>query len=151
MAEDKDSKKINTIEGQRRTIAEQRRTIAEQKEKIDIGKKKVIEISEIIQRTSILLSRAIELRDPYTKGHSEHVAEIAVNFITLNHLLDFPKEKIPVVYRAALLHDVGKIGIIEQVLNKPTKLTEVEFIMIKYHTNLGYDLIKPLFLSLIHI
>ncbi|MCD6223527.1 MAG: hypothetical protein J7J73_01310, partial [Deltaproteobacteria bacterium] len=82
MAEDKDSKKINTIEGQRQTIAEQRRTIAEQKEKIDIGKKKVIEISEIIQRTSILLSRAIELRDPYTKGHSEHVGEMAVNFVT---------------------------------------------------------------------
>ena len=144
MAEDKDSKKINTIEEQRQTIAEQRQTIAEQKEKIDIGKKKVIEISEVIQRTSILLSRAIELRDPYTKGHSEHVGEMAVNFVTLNHLLNFPKEKIPVIYRAGLLHDVGKIGITEQVLNKPTKLTEAEFIMIKYHTNLGYDLIEPL-------
>jgi len=142
MAEDKDSKKINTIEEQRQTIAEQRQTIAEQKEKIDIGKKKVIEISEVIQRTSILLSRAIELRDPYTKGHSEHVGEMAVNFVTLNHLLNFPKEKIPVIYRAGLLHDVGKIGITEQVLNKPTKLTEAEFIMIKYHTNLGYSFFK---------
>jgi HD-GYP domain-containing protein (c-di-GMP phosphodiesterase class II) len=151
MAEHNDAKKINeivehqqTIAEQKQTIAEQKQTIAEQKEKIDIGEKKVIEISEVVERTSILLSRVVELRDPYTKGHSEHVGEIAVNFVTLNHLLDFPKEKISEIYRAALLHDVGKIGITEQVLNKATKLTEAEFIMIKYHTNLGYDLIKPL-------
>ncbi|MCD6138534.1 MAG: HD domain-containing protein [Deltaproteobacteria bacterium] len=132
-----------TIAEQERTIAEQERTIAQHKERIDIEKKKVIEISEVVEQTSMLLSRVMELRDPYTKGHSEHVGEIAVNFVTLNPLLNFPKEKIPVIYRAALLHDIGKIGISEQVLNKPTKLTEAELVMIKYHTNLGYNLIKP--------
>jgi|Deesub1362A_J573_1020465.scaffolds.fasta_scaffold00171_34 HD-GYP domain-containing protein (c-di-GMP phosphodiesterase class II) len=133
-----------TIATQKRTIAAQKRTIAAQKERMAIEKKKVIEISEVVERTSILLSRVIELRDPYTKGHSEHVAEIVVNFVNLNSPLNFSKEKIPVIYRAALLHDIGKIGITEQVLNKPTKLTEAEFIMIKYHPILGYNLIKPL-------
>jgi len=133
-----------TIADQKKTIADQKQTIADQKKKIDIGKQKVIEIAEVIKRTSILLSRVIELRDPYTKGHSEHVAEIAVNFVTFNPQLNFLNEKISVIYRSALLHDIGKIAITDQVLNKPTKLTEAEYIMIKHHTNLGYDLIKPL-------
>jgi len=137
MAEYDNSKEIDKIR-------EQQQTIAEQQKKIKIERKKVIELSEVIERTSLLLSRALELRDPYTKGHSEHVAKMAVNFVTLNHQLNFPKEKIPVIYRAGLLHDIGKMGINEQILNKPTKLTEAEFIMIKHHTKLGYNLIRPL-------
>ena len=135
-----------TIAEQRQTIAEQRQTIAEQKDVIDSERNKVFQIADILQRTSVLLSRAIELRDPYTKGHSEHVAEIISNFIT-KHQLDLSANNIEVVQMAALIHDIGKLGINEIILNKPTMLTEAEFEMIKSHTTLGLKLIEPFLLD----
>ena len=91
------------------------------------------------------MSKAIELRDPYTKGHSEHVAEITENIARKM----FPKEFLNIKYIriAALLHDVGKIGINETVLNKPTLLTDAEYIIIQSHTTLGEKLIKPMALN----
>ncbi len=104
-------------------------------------------VREVLDRVSMLLANVIESRDPYTKGHSEHVAELTVN--TVRFL--FPKtfSDMQMVTTAALLHDVGKIGITETVLNKPTLLTEAEFIMIKSHTILGEKLVKPLSLGIV--
>jgi putative nucleotidyltransferase with HDIG domain len=138
-----------TIAYQKKTIADQRKTIADQRREIAHEKKKTLEITEILYRFSKLMSRAIELRDPYTKGHSEHVAEISTNLISI-HKIDELASQIEMVRLAALIHDIGKLGINEFVLNKPTILTEAEFIMIKHHTILGYRLIEPfLFDSLI--
>jgi len=134
-----------TIADQLQTIADQKQTIADQSNELVIQKKKVIDLSDVLERTAVLLSNMIELRDPYTKGHSEHVAEITENIVRGM----FPEEfnNIGTVKLAALIHDVGKIGINETVLNKPTLLTEAEFVMIKCHTTLGKKLIEPLALD----
>ena len=124
----------HTFSYQKQTIAYQKQTIADQK-------KLVVDINEVLERTTTLLSNAIELRDPYTKGHSERVAKISTNIA--RKLFEDTFEDLKAVTLAALLHDVGKIAISENVLNKPTLLTEAEYEMIKCHTTLGEKLIRP--------
>jgi putative nucleotidyltransferase with HDIG domain len=134
-----------TISDQEQIISDQKQTISVQRNEIAKQKRMVIDISDILKRTVDLLSNAIELRDPYTKGHSDHVAEITEKIARIM----FPDKfiNIETVRIAALIHDVGKIGTSEAVLNKPTLLTEAEFEMIKCHTTLGKKLVEPLALD----
>ncbi|WP_457552465.1 HD-GYP domain-containing protein [Desulfobacula sp.] len=140
-----DNNQKQTISDQKQTISDQRQIISDHIKEAERQKQMVFDINEILERTANLLSNAIELRDPYTKGHSEHVAEITKNIACKM----FSKEFINIKYIkiAALLHDVGKIGISETVLNKPTLLTDAEYIMIQSHTTLGEKLIKPMALN----
>jgi putative nucleotidyltransferase with HDIG domain len=130
---------------QKQTISDQKQTISDQREELIRQEKKVIDIRDVLEHTAILLSNAIELRDPYTKGHSEHVAEVTENIAHIMFQNKFPD--LNVIKMAALMHDIGKIGINETVLNKPTLLTEAEFEMIKCHTTLGKKLIEPMALN----
>ena len=81
-----------------------------------------------------MLARTIDAKDDYTKGHSFRVMECAV---ALADALDMDEANIKELRREALLHDIGKIGVPDVVLNKPTKLTEEEFDVIKSHTTIG--------------
>ncbi|MCM8711499.1 HD-GYP domain-containing protein [Clostridium sp. SYSU_GA19001] len=87
------------------------------------------------------LMRAMEARDKYTEGHSQRVAEIACE---IARELKYNDIKIEQINIAALLHDVGKIGIDDQILNKPGKLTEEEYKIIKSHPEIGYNILKDI-------
>jgi putative two-component system response regulator len=80
------------------------------------------------------LIRALEARDHYTAGHTDRVAAISVR---CGEVLGFDPARINVVRIGALLHDVGKIGIRDEVLYKPGRLTPEEFEIIKTHTTVG--------------
>jgi putative nucleotidyltransferase with HDIG domain len=80
------------------------------------------------------LAAAIDAKDPYTRGHSERVARYAV--VIARHM-DMTPEEIRAVRLAALLHDVGKIGIDDRILRKPTALTSDEFEVMKSHPAKG--------------
>lgn len=90
------------------------------------------------------LVRVIEARDHYTRGHSERVAEYSQR-IALK--MGFPSEKIELLKEIALLHDIGKFGIQESILNKKEKLTDEEWEVIKKHPIIGEDILKPIVLS----
>jgi uncharacterized domain HDIG len=85
------------------------------------------------------LTCAIEQRDKYTEGHSQRVADLAYE-IAKN--LKFNESKLEQLKMAALLHDVGKIGVSDTILNKPGKLTNEEFVAIKNHPVMGYNILK---------
>jgi putative nucleotidyltransferase with HDIG domain len=87
------------------------------------------------------LASALEARDDYTRGHSERVAELSRN-IALN--LGLPEKEIATTYNAALLHDIGKIGIRDEVLLAPRKLTDQEMAAIKKHPSFGNTILMPL-------
>ncbi len=72
----------------------------------------------------------LEMRDPYTKGHSERVARISARFAKA---LGFSQEEVDRIFWAGILHDIGKIGIPESILNKPSRLDEEEYEIIKNH------------------
>ncbi|WBW99765.1 HD-GYP domain-containing protein [Oceanirhabdus sp. W0125-5] len=93
------------------------------------------------KNTIITLSNAIDARDPYTAGHSKRVAKISVE---IGKNMTFSNKDLESLELAALLHDVGKIGISDAILNKPGKLTEDEFNKIKEHPEIGVNILKDI-------
>ena len=87
------------------------------------------------------LMLAMEARDKYTEGHSQRVAELSTS---IAKELKYNDWKIEQLNMAALLHDVGKIGIDDQILNKPGKLTVEEYDIIKTHPLIGYNILKDI-------
>ncbi len=84
---------------------------------------------------------AIEAKDVYTRGHSERVNRYCM---LMAERIDFDEKEKNYLYWASILHDVGKIGIPEGILNKPGCLTAEEYEVIKSHPVKGYDILKPL-------
>lgn len=83
------------------------------------------------------LVRAVEIKDRYTHGHSQRTAELATE---LGLRLGLAPDELRVIARGAYLHDIGKIGIPDTILNKPTGLTEQERAIIETHPQLGYEM-----------
>lgn len=96
--------------------------------------------SQYIETVDALML-AMEARDRYTEGHSKRVAEISAS---IAKELKYSEWKIEQLNMAALLHDVGKIGIDDQILNKPGKLTDEEFNTIRSHPLIGYNILKDI-------
>ncbi len=88
-----------------------------------------------------VLVRAIEASDPYTSGHSMRVSAYAV---AIANQVGLPQGKIDLIKSAALLHDIGKIGIDKNILNKTGKLEKEEFEKIKAHPEIGATIIADL-------
>lgn len=86
------------------------------------------------------LAAAIDAKDPYTKGHSERVAKTSV---ALAQELNLSGRDIENIEYTALLHDIGKIGIADNILGKNSSLTNKEFDKIKEHTVMGAKIIEP--------
>ncbi|HXE90127.1 MAG TPA: HD domain-containing phosphohydrolase [Terriglobales bacterium] len=87
-----------------------------------------------------MLAGAVDEKDPYTKGHSDRVTRYSVILATEMKL---PQEEIEKIRIAALLHDVGKIGIEDRILKKPGALTPEEFEIMKTHTTKGATILRP--------
>ncbi len=85
------------------------------------------------------LAVTIDAKDRYTNGHSFRVSWYAS---ALAEKLGWPEEELKALRREALLHDIGKIGVPDAVLNKPGKLTDEEFAVIKAHTTVGSDILE---------
>lgn len=90
-------------------------------------------------QTVTALSEAVDAKDRYTSGHSKRVAEYAR---TIAARMGKSPEEQEEIYRAGLLHDVGKIRIPELVINKPGKLTPEEYELVKVHPVTGYHILK---------
>jgi putative nucleotidyltransferase with HDIG domain len=86
------------------------------------------------------LAAALDARDPYTAGHSERVSAISV---AIGRELGLGEEELEVLRLGALLHDIGKIGVSDDVLRKPGRLSPPEFEMLKRHTTLGARILGP--------
>ena len=96
--------------------------------------------SQYVQTVDALMI-AMEARDKYTQGHSKRVSEIAEK---IAKQLKFSQDRIEQLSVASLLHDVGKIGIEDSILNKPGKLSGVEYEIIKQHPVIGYNILKDI-------
>ena len=117
-------------------IEEKNRELIKLVEKLKNEQKKVEEAYfELI--TSLI--KSLEAKDPYTEGHTQRVCEYAV---MLAQKLNLPLEEIDRIRKAALLHDLGKIGIPDSILHKKGKLTPEEFNMIKQHEIVGAKILE---------
>ena len=93
----------------------------------------------LVREISQAFAKTIDMKDAYTNGHSSRVAEYTA---MLTRELGYDDKIVEQYYNIALLHDIGKIGVPGDVLNKPGKLTDEEYEIIKSHTTLGYEALE---------
>ncbi|HLO27936.1 MAG TPA: HD domain-containing phosphohydrolase, partial [Anaerolineales bacterium] len=92
-------------------------------------------------QTVVTLANAIDMRDTYTSSHSQRIAEWAAE---IARSFGCTAQEVQAIYWGGLLHDIGKIGIPDSILRKPTPLDEAEWEVIKRHTILGAQLVSPI-------
>ncbi|TET44183.1 HD domain-containing protein [candidate division TA06 bacterium] len=98
-------------------------------------------LGELYLNTLQMLANALEAKDVYTRGHTERVTRLSVEIAKKMRL---PKAEVETIRRAAMIHDIGKIGIRESILNKPGRLTVEEYNHIKSHVDWGAHILKPI-------
>jgi putative nucleotidyltransferase with HDIG domain len=96
-------------------------------------------LKETFYQTAFALAEAVEKRDPYTGGHIKRVTEYC---LAVAEELNLDKEKKENLELAAILHDIGKIGIDDYILRKPSPLTKEEFEIMKRHTSIGVEILN---------
>ena len=89
----------------------------------------------------VALSKTVDAKDHYTNGHSGRVADYSAEIARRMGKSEAEQEKI---YEMGLMHDIGKIGVSEEIINKPARLTDEEFEQIKKHTVIGYDILASI-------
>jgi PAS domain S-box-containing protein len=96
-------------------------------------------LGKALEGTVSALASVAEVRDPYTSGHQQRVTRLAV---AIANEMGLPQEQIKGIQVAGTLHDVGKLYIPAEILSKPGRLSEVEFSLVKMHSQAGYDILK---------
>jgi PAS domain S-box-containing protein/putative nucleotidyltransferase with HDIG domain len=86
-----------------------------------------------------VLAMTVEVRDPYTSGHQQRVSSLSTS---IAHEIGLPAAQIEGIRIAGIVHDIGKMYVPSEILSKPGQLTEIEFSMIKMHSQAGYDILK---------
>ncbi len=94
-----------------------------------------------VRNLVITLANVIEAKDKYTDGHTRRVGNISR---LLGERLGLPEDKLRLLEMSGLIHDIGKVGVPELILNKPGKLDDDEFEAIKRHTVIGETICRPL-------
>lgn len=101
----------------------------------------VCQLKESLYGTVRSVAMMVEARDPYTSGHQNRVAELAV---AIAKRMGVSEHRIEGIRLAGIVHDIGKIKIPSEILTKPTALTDLEYEMIKTHPQTGYDILKDI-------
>lgn len=112
----------------------------DQKLKVEVSQKES-KIEKLTYQAMETLAQTIDAKDTYTKGHSTRVAEYS-RMIAAR--LGKSEAEQTEIYFIGLLHDIGKIGIKDDIINKPGRLTEEEFAVIKSHSTIGFDILKSM-------
>jgi len=115
------------------------RDINERKKAEEKLKQTLESLRKAVGTTIQVLVSAVESRDSYTAGHQSRAANLACAIATE---MGLSEEKIEGLRMAGSIHDIGKLSIPAEILSKPTKLTELEFTLIKEHAQSGYEMLK---------
>jgi PAS domain S-box-containing protein/putative nucleotidyltransferase with HDIG domain len=127
-----DSGNVKYLVGMVKDITEEKRL----REELEESRKR---LSRSLDNVLNLITKIIEMKDPFTLGHQAKVAYLAKK---IAEKMNLPKEKIESIYIAAMLHDIGKIVVPTEILNKGGKLSENEYSLIKEHCKNGYEILK---------
>jgi PAS domain S-box-containing protein len=115
--------------------------ITERKQAEEERKQSFERMRKALGATVQSISMIVEMRDPYTSGHQQRVSDLARSIATEMGLSADRKD---FIRTASAIHDIGKISIPSEILSKPTKLTDLEFRLIKTHSQSGYDILKDI-------
>lgn len=98
-------------------------------------------VERLLEQTIQVLANTVETKDPYTAGHQHRTAHIATS---IGSAMNLDPDVQKAIYMAAMIHDIGKINIPSEILNKPGKINETEFSLIKEHPVIGCQIIQPI-------
>lgn len=112
---------------------------AEVARQTEVAEARARKIEQMSFQTIQTLANAIDAKDPYTSGHSTRVSQYSV---LIAEALGWEKDRVSDLRYAAILHDIGKIGVPDSILNNPKRLTDMEYNIIKSHTVMGGDILK---------
>jgi PAS domain S-box-containing protein/putative nucleotidyltransferase with HDIG domain len=115
-----------------RDLSDQKRSAAQLQESYE-------KLRRILGQTVHSLASAVEMRDPYTGGHQHRVAQLAQG---MAQRMGLPDDQVEGIHLTGLLHDIGKINIPAEILTKPGKLTDLEMMIIRTHSQAGHDILK---------
>ncbi len=122
-------------------VSEQVATAIERKKADDEVKKSIQRLKKTSTSIIFTMAKILELRDPYTAGHQQRVARLAC---AIAREMGLSEEQVDGIFMAALVHDIGKIYVPAEILNRPAKLNETEMDLVKTHPSIGYDIVKTI-------
>ena len=88
-----------------------------------------------------MMARAHQYRDPFTCQHQERVAQFAVS---IGAAMGMPALRLEILYLAAIVHDIGKLGIPAEIIGKPGRLSDPEYALVQTHSAIGHDILLQL-------
>ena len=94
-----------------------------------------------IENVLFSMANTIEAKDPYTQGHISRVSNIAVS---IGRNMGMTAKDLKALKYGGILHDIGKIGVAKEILNKPGPLTDEEWVIMKTHPKIGFNICRPL-------
>jgi len=110
-------------------------------EEEEVLKKSFGKLERLLEDTIGAITTIVQRKDPYTAGHQQRVSQLAC---AIAREMSLSSEQIRVIRIASLLHDLGKVFIPTEILAKPGKLSEVEFMMVKGHPDADYQILKTI-------
>jgi HD-GYP domain-containing protein (c-di-GMP phosphodiesterase class II) len=140
------ARQIQRVLGKERIVLLAIEDITERRELEEVHSKKqaveqIRKARKALGATIQAIVMIVETRDPYTAGHQRRVSDLARAIATEMNL---PIDMIDGIRMAAAIHDLGEISIPVEILSKPIKLTNIEFNLIKIHSQSGYDILKDI-------
>jgi len=111
------------------------------KEKTDALQRNMERLQATLEETIRALATTVETRDPYTAGHQQRVSKLAC---AIAESMGLPESQSEGVRLAGVIHDIGKISVPAEVLNTPRRLTDIEFSLIKNHSQVGYEILRDI-------
>jgi PAS domain S-box-containing protein len=117
------------------------RDITERKQAEEERKQSFERMRKALGATVQAISITVEMKDPYTAGHQQRVSDLARVMATE---MGLSADRRDFIRTASAIHDIGKISIPSEILSKPTKLTDLEFDLIKTHSQSGHDILKDI-------
>ena len=100
---------------------------------------RTVQLQETLDGVIQVISLTVESRDPYTAGHQRRVAELAR---AIAEEMGYSEDQVKGTHMAGMIHDLGKISVPSEILSKPSRLSKIEFELIKTHPQVGYDILK---------
>jgi len=128
-------------DGRLRGIAGTLRDITERKQAEKERKQSFERLRKALGATVQSISMTVEMKDPYTAGHQQRVSDLARAIATE---MGLSADRRDFIRTASSIHDIGKVSVPAEILSKPTKLTGLEFSLIKTHSQSGYDILKDI-------
>jgi PAS domain S-box-containing protein/putative nucleotidyltransferase with HDIG domain len=132
---------IKDIEGEPKAFIASTRDITARRRAEEELKRSSKKLRRAIEATIRAMAITVERRDPYTAGHQQRTTQLAC---AIANEMGLSGEQIEGIQVAGSLHDIGKIYIPAEILNKPGQLTEIEMALIRTHSQVGYDILKTI-------